>query len=110
MCRRSYGSPTTIYNPFERWAERGAWEDLFNAVAARGRSAHTQMINYIEFVSGSMTGVLRIPQSMLMPYMSIDVARCCPGCEVTGGRNGLPSDVDQSRSLPCGLLASNANT
>ena len=40
-----YGPYTTIYNRFVRWAERGVWEDLFNAVAARGRSTHTQMID-----------------------------------------------------------------
>jgi transposase len=40
-----YGPPTTIYNRFVRWAERGVWENLFNAVAARGRSTHTQMID-----------------------------------------------------------------
>ncbi len=40
-----YGPHTTIYNRFVRWARRGVWEDLFNALAARGRSGHTQMID-----------------------------------------------------------------
>ena len=40
-----YGPPTTIYNRFVRWAERGIWEGLFHALAARGRSAHTHMID-----------------------------------------------------------------
>lgn len=40
-----YGPPTTIYNRFVRWADRGIWENLFNAVAARGRSGHTHMID-----------------------------------------------------------------
>jgi len=40
-----YGPPTTIYNRFVRWAERGVWENLFNACAARGRSTYTQMID-----------------------------------------------------------------
>ncbi len=40
-----YGPPTTIYNRFVRWAERGVWERLFHALASRGRSAHMQMIN-----------------------------------------------------------------
>lgn len=40
-----YGPPTTIYNRFVRWARRGVWEDLFYALAARGRSGDTQMID-----------------------------------------------------------------
>jgi transposase len=40
-----YGPPTTIYNRFVRWAERGVWERLFYALAGLGRSAHTQMID-----------------------------------------------------------------
>ena len=40
-----YGPPTTIYNRFVRWARRGVWKDMFHALAARGRSAQTQMID-----------------------------------------------------------------
>jgi transposase len=40
-----YGPLTTIYNRFVRWAERGVWKDLFNALSGRGRSTHTQMID-----------------------------------------------------------------
>src|SRR6195256_4259526 len=40
-----YGPPTTIYNRFVRWAERGVWERLFRELAARGRSTETQMID-----------------------------------------------------------------
>ncbi len=40
-----YGPHTTIYNRFVRWARRGVWEKLFNALAKRGRSAHLQMID-----------------------------------------------------------------
>ncbi len=40
-----YGPHTTIYNRFVRWARRGVWEDMFHALAARGRSGHTQMID-----------------------------------------------------------------
>jgi transposase len=40
-----HGPPTTIYNRFVRSAERGVWENLFNAVAARGRSTLTQIID-----------------------------------------------------------------
>jgi transposase len=44
-CPPEYGPPTTIYNRFVRWAERGVWENLFRALAARGRSSETQMID-----------------------------------------------------------------
>src|SRR5271169_1071111 len=37
--------PTTIYNRFVRWAERGVWERLFRELAKRGRSAEVQMID-----------------------------------------------------------------
>ena len=44
-CPPEYGPSTTIYNRFVRWAERGVWEKLFRALADRGRSTETQMIN-----------------------------------------------------------------
>ena len=44
-CPPEYGPPTTIYNRFTRWAERGIWEALFRARAGRGRSDDTQMID-----------------------------------------------------------------
>ena len=44
-CPPEYGPPPTIYNRFVRWAERGVWERLFRELAARGRSADTQMID-----------------------------------------------------------------
>ena len=44
-CPPEYGPPTTIYNRFVRWAERGIWERLFRELAARGRSGETQMID-----------------------------------------------------------------
>jgi transposase len=44
-CPPEYGPPTTIYNRFVRWAERGVWESLFRALASRGRSCETQMID-----------------------------------------------------------------
>ena len=44
-CPPEYGPPTTIYNRFVRWAERGVWEQLFRELAARGRSGETQMID-----------------------------------------------------------------
>jgi transposase len=31
-CPPEYGPPTTIYNRFVRWAERGVWEKLFRAL------------------------------------------------------------------------------
>ena len=44
-CPPEYGPPTTIYNRFTRWAERGIWERLFRALAVRGRSSDVQMID-----------------------------------------------------------------
>ena len=44
-CPPEYGPPTTIYNRFVRWAERGVWERLFRKLAELGRSTHTQMID-----------------------------------------------------------------
>jgi transposase len=44
-CPPEYGPPTTIYNRFVCWAERGVWERLFRELVARGRSSQTQMID-----------------------------------------------------------------
>lgn len=44
-CPPEYGPPTTIYNRFTRWAERGVWERLFRELASRGRSEEIQMID-----------------------------------------------------------------
>jgi len=44
-CPPEYGPQTTIYNRFVRWAERGVWENLFLALASKGRSAGMQMID-----------------------------------------------------------------
>ena len=44
-CPPEYGPPTTIYNRFVRWAQRGVWERLFRELAALGRSTKTQMID-----------------------------------------------------------------
>jgi transposase len=44
-CPSEYGPPTTIYNRFVRWAERGMWEKLFRALAGNGEASDTQMID-----------------------------------------------------------------
>jgi transposase len=44
-CPPEYGPPTTIYNRFVRWAERGIWENAFRALAGCGRLVNTQMID-----------------------------------------------------------------
>jgi transposase len=44
-CPPEYGPPTTIYNRFVRWAERGVWENLFRALVGNGTSADIQMID-----------------------------------------------------------------
>ena len=33
-CPACYGPPTTIYNRFNRWARRGLWQRLFQALVA----------------------------------------------------------------------------
>jgi transposase len=44
-CPPEYGPHTTIYNRFVRWAERGIWERMFRAQAAKGRATDVQMID-----------------------------------------------------------------
>lgn len=44
-CPPEYGPPTTVYNRFVRWSERGIWENLFRKLAGNGRSTGTQMID-----------------------------------------------------------------
>jgi transposase len=44
-CPPEYGPPTTIYNRFARWAERGVWEKVFKELADRGRSTDVQMLD-----------------------------------------------------------------
>ena len=44
-CPGAYGPPTTIYNRFVRWARRGVWENLFRALAERGKAADMLMID-----------------------------------------------------------------
>jgi transposase len=44
-CPAEYGPPTTIYNRFVRWAQRGIWENLFRKLAGNGRSTDMQMID-----------------------------------------------------------------
>ena len=41
-CPPEYGPPTTIYNRFVRWAERGVWERLFRELAARAEGERGQ--------------------------------------------------------------------
>ena len=40
-----YRPPTTAYNRFVRWAKRSVWEPMFHALADRGRSTRTKMID-----------------------------------------------------------------
>jgi len=44
-CPPEYGPPTTIYNRFSRWAQRGIWENLFRTLAGAGHSTQTQAID-----------------------------------------------------------------
>ena len=38
-CPRKYGPYTTIYNRFNRWAKRGRWHAIFEALAHLGEDA-----------------------------------------------------------------------
>ena len=38
-CPREYGPKKTIYNRFVRWAERGLWQDIFEALAGAAEPA-----------------------------------------------------------------------
>jgi len=38
-CPREYGPYTTIYNRFNRWAKRGRWRAIFEALARLGTDA-----------------------------------------------------------------------
>jgi transposase len=44
-CPPEYGPPTTIYNRFVRWAERGIWENLFREDAVHGFAANAALID-----------------------------------------------------------------
>ncbi|EYR78223.1 transposase [Shinella sp. DD12] len=43
-CPAAYGPPTTIYNRFHRWAGRGLWQKLFDALV-EASPADMQMID-----------------------------------------------------------------
>ena len=43
-CPPAYGPPTTIYNRFRRWAMRGIWRRLFEALA-EASSAEAQFLD-----------------------------------------------------------------
>ena len=38
-CPREYGPYTTIYNRFNRWAKRGRWQAIFEALAKLGKDS-----------------------------------------------------------------------
>jgi transposase len=38
-CPREYGPYTTVYNRFNRWAKRGRWSAIFEALAKPGKDA-----------------------------------------------------------------------
>src|SRR5207302_8337376 len=38
-CPREYGPYTTVYNRFNRWAKRGRWYAIFEALAKPGKDA-----------------------------------------------------------------------
>jgi transposase len=40
-CPREYGPYTTVYNRFNRWAKRGRWAVIFDALAKNGKDSVT---------------------------------------------------------------------
>ena len=40
-CPQEYGPYTTIYNRFNRWAKRGRWTVIFEALAKSGKDSVT---------------------------------------------------------------------
>jgi transposase len=44
-CPPEYGPYTTIYNRFNRWAKRGRWQAIFEALANCGKTSVTLSID-----------------------------------------------------------------
>jgi len=44
-CPPEYGPYTTIYNRFNRWAKRGRWQAIFEALANCGKASVTLSID-----------------------------------------------------------------
>jgi len=75
-CPPEYGPPTTIYNRFVRWAQRGVWERLFRELAARGRSTQTQMIDATHVKAHrSASGAKRGNRAKLLDARAADAIR-----------------------------------
>jgi len=76
-CPPKYGPPTTIYNRFARWAERGVWERLFRELAAHGRSGETQMIDSTHVKAHrSASGAKRMARPVGKWFFSSGLAIC----------------------------------
>jgi transposase len=75
-CPPEYGPPTTIYNRFVRWAERGIWERLFRELAGCGRSTDMQMIDstYVK-AHRSATGAKRGSRRKLLDARAAGATR-----------------------------------
>ena len=85
-CPPEYGPPTTIYNRFVRWAERGVWEDLFRELAGNGRATDTQMIDSTHVkahrsAAGGKGGAEDVKGRLIAILLTIGEAHDCPVAE-----------------------------
>ena len=53
-CPREYGPYTTIYNRFNRWAKRGRWQAVFEALAKLGKDSVALSLDSTSIKSSSL--------------------------------------------------------
>lgn len=71
-----YGPRTTLYNRFVRWAERGIWQNVFEALAQEGGP----------------------PATLMLDATSAKAHRCAAGGK--GGRSAKPSAAREAVAPP----------
>jgi transposase len=86
----AYGPPTTVYNRFNRWSQRGVWRRLFERLAASGDMPAELMLDSTHVKahrsaaggkggsgrkrSGARAGAAR-PKSIAWPILAADRSR-----------------------------------
>ena len=69
-CPPDYGPYTTVYNRFNRWAKKGVWLAMFEALAARSpQSMHlidSSIIRAHQHAAGGKKGVRITPSADLV--------------------------------------------
>jgi len=69
-CPEEFGPYTTVYNRFNRWAKRGVWLAMFEALAAKSpQSLHlidSSIIRAHQHAAGGKKGVRITPLAVLM--------------------------------------------